>query len=101
MKITKRFLLDNRTKSRAWTKEQFRIIGMKWPPKQNWMSLVKDKELTGAEVAEFIRAKEKPAKSKTTLEKAYLCILDNIKELSVGQRTILLNKLRGKANGSV
>ena len=94
MKITKRFLLDNRTKSGAWTKEQFRIIGMKWPPKQNWMSLVKDKELTGAETAEFIRAKEKPTKSKSTLQKAYLCILDNIKELSAGQREMLINKLR-------
>ena len=96
MKITKRFLLDNRTKSNAWTAEQFRIIGMTWPPKANWMSLVKDKELTGAEVAEFIRAKEKPTKSKTKVQKAYLCILDNIKELSAGQREILLNKLRGE-----
>ena len=93
MKITKRFLLDNRTKSGAWTKEQFRIIGMTWPPKQNWMSLVKDKELTGAELAEFILAKYKAAKSKTTIEKAYLCVLDNIKRLTAGQRAILMGKL--------
>jgi len=71
MKLTKKFLLDNRTKSNAWTKEQFRIIGMTWPPKASWMSLVKDKELTDAEQAEFILAKDKAAKSLNALEKCY------------------------------
>ena len=97
MKITKRFLLDNRTKSNAWTREQFRIIGLTWEPVKGWMSLVIGKELTGAEVAEFIRAKDKPAMSLTKLEKCYLGVMDGLKRLSVGQRVILmdeLNKLR-------
>jgi len=93
MKITKRFLLDNRTKKGAWTREQFRIIGMTWPPKQNWMSLVKDKELTGAEVAEFIRAKDTPGTGLKTLEKAYLCVIKNISRLSKGQLTILRDEI--------
>tara|TARA_R110000851_G_scaffold205081_1_gene357050 strand:+ start:859 stop:1164 length:306 start_codon:yes stop_codon:yes gene_type:complete len=93
MQITKKFLLDNRTKSNAWTREQFRIIGLTWPPKQNWMSLVKDKELTGAQVAEFIRAKDKPAMSLTKLEKCYLGVMDGLKRLSVGQLVILRDEI--------
>ena len=93
MKITKQFLLDNRTKSNAWTREQFRIIGLTWPPKANWMNLVKDKELTGAEVAEFIRAKTKPAMSMKTLDKAYLCVMKGIGRLSKGQLIILRDEI--------
>ncbi len=93
MKITKQFLLDNRTKSNAWTREQFRIIGLTWPPKQNWMSLVKGKELTGAEVAEFIRAKDISAKGLSKLEKCYLGVLDGLKELSKGQLIILRDEI--------
>ena len=93
MQLTKKFLLDHRTKKGAWTKEQFRIIGMTWPPKQNWMSLVKGKELTGAEVAEFIRAKDVSAKGLSTLEKCYLSVLDGLKELSKGQMIILRDEI--------
>ena len=93
MQITKRFLLDNRTKSNAWTREQFRIIGLIWPPKQNWMSLVKGKELTGAEVAEFILGKHKTAKSLTKLERCYLGVLKGLGELTAGQREILIGEL--------
>jgi len=93
MILTKKFLLDHRTKKQAWTKEQFRIIGMTWPPKQNWMSLVKDKELTGAEVAEFIRAKDISAKGLSKLEKAYLAVMDGLKELSKGQLIILRDEI--------
>jgi len=91
--LTKKFLLTHRTKKGAWTKEQFRIIGMTWPPKQNWMSLVKDKELTDAEVAEFIRAKDKAAMSLTKLEKCYLGVMDGLKRLSVGQLVILRDEI--------
>ncbi len=97
MKITKSFLLDNRTKSGAWTREQLRIIGVNWPPVKGWQGLIAGKELTGAEVAEFIRAKDKPAMSLTKLEKCYLGVMDGLKELSHGQRAILtdeLNKLK-------
>ena len=93
MILTKKFLLEHRTKSNAWTKEQFRIIGLTWPPKQNWMSLVKDKELTGAQAAEFIRAKDKSAMSLTTLERCYLGVLDGLKKLSVGQLVILRDEI--------
>ena len=91
--LAKKFLLDHRTKKQAWTKEQFRIIGMTWPPKQNWMSLVKGKELTGPEVAEFIRAKDISAKGLSTLEKCYLGVLDGLKELSKGQLIILRDEI--------
>lgn len=93
MILTKKFLLDHRTKKGAWTKEQFRIIGMTWPPKQNWMSLVKGKELSGAEVAEFIRAKDKTAKGLSTLEKCYLGVLEGLKELSKGQLIMLRDEI--------
>ena len=57
------------------------------------MSLVKDKELTGAQVAEFIRAKDKPAMSLTKLEKCYLGVMDGLKRLSVGQLVILRDEI--------
>lgn len=99
MKITKRFLLDNRTKSGAWTKEQFRIIGMTWPPAQGWMSLVKDKELTGAEVAEFILAKDKAAKSLNALEKCYAGVMKGLKKLTVGQLVTMRDEINKMLRG--
>ncbi|MDC0637477.1 hypothetical protein OAP25_02130 [Flavobacteriaceae bacterium] len=93
MKLTKQFLLDNRTKSGAWTREQLRIIGVNWPPVKGWQSLVAGKELTGAEVAEFIRAKDKPGMSKTSLEKCYLGVMKGIKRLSKGQLVMLRDEI--------
>ena len=98
MQITKRFLMDNRTKSNAWTKEQFRIIGMPWPPKANWMSLVKDKELTGAQVAEFMLAKDKAAKSLNALEKCYVGVMKGLKKLTVGQLVTMRDEINKEVN---
>ena len=93
MKLTKQFLQDHRTKSGAWTREQLRIIGVNWPPVKGWQSLIAGKELTGAEVAEFIRAKDKPGTGLKTLEKAYLCVMKNAGRLSKGQLVILRDEI--------
>ena len=93
MKITKRFLLDHRTKNKAWTHAQFRILGLTWPPVKGWMSLVKDKELTGAETAEFILAKSVAARPKTTIEKQYLGIIKGLGKLSKGKLIMLRDEI--------
>jgi len=93
MKITKRFLMDNRTKSGAWTAEQLRIIGVKWPPVKGWQGRMVGKELTGAEVAEFILAKDKAAKSLNALEKCYVGVMKGLKKLTVGQLVTIRDEI--------
>ena len=93
MILTKAFLLTHRTKKGAWTAAQMRIIGQTWPPVKGWQSRVKGKELTGPEVAEFIRAKDVSAKGLSTLERCYLGVLDGLKELSKGQLLILRDEI--------
>lgn len=93
MKLTKQFIMDHRTKNGAWTREQLRIIDVNWPPVKGWQTLIAGKEITGAQVAEFILAKTKPATGMKTLEKAYLCVMKSVSRLSKGQRVILIDEL--------
>ena len=93
MKLTKKFINDHRTKSGAWTREQLRIIGVSWPPVKGWQSLVDGKEITGAQKAEFILGKTKPARSKTSLEKCYLAVLKGVGRLTKGQLVLLRDEI--------
>jgi len=67
MRVTKQWLLDNRTLSGAWTKKQADILGMEWPLKKGWMQLVINRELTlderiDFELARFVESKSKLSK---------------------------------------
>ena len=93
MKLTKQFLQDHRTKSGAWTREQLRIIDVNWPPVKGWQSRIAGKELTGAQVAEFILAKDKTAKDLTKLERCYLGVLSGLDKLTKGQISILRDEI--------
>ncbi len=53
MIVTKKFLLDNRTSSKGWTKAQFVVLGLPFPPRAGWMALVKGRVLTEQEAKLF------------------------------------------------
>lgn len=47
MKITNKFLNDNKTENGAWTKAQLKSIGVDWPPQKGWK-----KKILGSEISE-------------------------------------------------
>lgn len=46
MKITKKWITDNKTPKGGWTKKQLQSIGVDWPPQKNWIEGVLNKEVT-------------------------------------------------------
>lgn len=63
MKISKQWLLDNRTCKNAWTKKQADILGLDFPLKKGWIQLVVNREITEKEKRRFELAKNIKAKS--------------------------------------
>jgi hypothetical protein len=57
MVITREYLLLHRTDKGSWTKAQFDILGLSWPPRKNWISLIVNKEVTDEQAKRFEEAK--------------------------------------------
>lgn len=57
MMITREYLLAHRTANKAWTKAQFDVLGLNWPPAKGWMHQVVGKEITDDECRMFETAK--------------------------------------------
>lgn len=57
MIITREYLLLHRTDKGSWTKAQFDILGLSWPPRKNWISLIVNKEVTDEQAKRFEEAK--------------------------------------------
>ena len=57
MKITKEFLNEHKTKNGAYTRKQFQILGIGWPPGKGWERQIIGKELTIEEAELFEKAK--------------------------------------------
>jgi len=53
-KITKEFLMDNRTKNGAWNKKQLKILNVPWPPPRGWHRLVIGKEIEREKEISFV-----------------------------------------------
>lgn len=63
-KITTGWLMQNRTKKGAWTKAQFDILDLKYPPAKGWMTMcvgggIQDKTKLAFESAAHITCKTK------------------------------------------
>lgn len=61
MKLTRQFIMDNRTLKGSWTRPQIEVLGIEWPPRQGWIDTVIGKELTAQQVRIFTA--KLPAKS--------------------------------------
>jgi len=57
MKITKEFLNEHKTKNGAYTRKQFQVLGIGWPPGKGWERQIIGKELTIEEAELFEKAK--------------------------------------------
>jgi hypothetical protein len=57
MIITKKFLMDNRTRHGAWTRCQIEALGLKWPLKQGWQTRIIGKEISSESAERFINGK--------------------------------------------
>lgn len=64
MIITRDYLLAHRTKKKSWTKAQFDILGLNYPPINGWMIMVKGKEITDEEAQRFEDAKHEISDNK-------------------------------------
>jgi hypothetical protein len=58
MRIGEALLLQGRTLEGGWTKAQFKILGVPWPPRKGWKKSVIGKAITEDEVKRFIEARE-------------------------------------------
>lgn len=53
MKVTRQFIMDNRTARGSWTRPQIEALGIEWPPTQGWMDRVIGLELTPEQAHQF------------------------------------------------
>ncbi len=68
MKLTRQFIMDNRTPKGSWTRSQIEALGLKWPPLHGWIDTVIGKELTDEQVRVFsAKTPAKAAKSAVDL----------------------------------
>lgn len=63
MKITREFILNNRTERGMWNKAQLEIIGVTWPPLGEWINRSVGKEISDEDAKKFIELAKKPQKS--------------------------------------
>ena len=93
MKVTKQFILDNRTERGAWTRAQIELLGIKWPPTKGWQQRVIGKELNNDEVDQFKKFASVNAKGKTHIERIYLTLINRRKELSTSMIKNMIEQL--------
>jgi hypothetical protein len=53
MKITNDWLIEFCTERGGWTSEQFKVLGIGWPPPNGWKHRVIGKEISEGEAAKF------------------------------------------------
>ena len=53
MKVTRQFIMDNRTARGSWTRPQIEALGIEWPPTQGWVDRVIGLELTPEQAHQF------------------------------------------------
>jgi hypothetical protein len=56
MKVTREFIMDNRTLRGAWTRLQIQALGIVWPPRQGWIEDVIGRDLTEDQVHQFVNS---------------------------------------------
>jgi hypothetical protein len=87
MKVTKQFILDNRTERGAWTRAQIELLGI------NWQQRVIGKELNNDEIEQFKKFASVNAKGKTHIERIYLTLINRRKELSTSMIKNMIEQL--------
>lgn len=96
-KITIGWLMQNRTKKGAWTKAQFDILDLKFPPTKGWMTMcvgggIQDKTKLAFESAAHITCK---SNDYTRLDQSIGHIISNKDKLTTGQAMGLLRAIKG------
>ena len=54
MKVTREFIMAHRTERGSWTYAQIEALGLECPPRKGWMRTVIGRELTDAQVRQFM-----------------------------------------------
>lgn len=63
MKVTKQYLLDNRTSKGGFSKAQINALGIEWPPQSGWMDFLEGSVLSEKQRIEFEISKRVTKKS--------------------------------------
>ena len=94
MKITKEFILENKTDNGSWTRSQMQALGLKWPLEAGWKTRVIGLEISDENV-EIFKSKI-PAKPKKISRKRLRGILNRRKTLSNQELNSALKKIKGE-----
>lgn len=54
MKVTREFIMADCIQRGSWTYAQIEALGLEYPPRKGWMHLVIGRELTDAQVRQFM-----------------------------------------------
>lgn len=95
-KITNEWLMQHRTKNGGWTKEQFDIIDLKWPPNGGWKTtclggVIQEKTKLAFEQA-ATKTIDKQVREVLTVEICFQFLLNNFTKVSDEQMIDLNNK---------
>lgn len=55
VRVTRKFLLDNRTPGGSWNHNQLKLLGVECPPTVGWMDRVEGKEITEEQAELFVK----------------------------------------------
>ena len=87
VKVTKKWIMENRTVKGAWTKAQIHALGMTWPPRKGWIGEIVGKMITDENARLFEASKTtKAGSTKTngveiTIESALNIVINGINKL--------------------
>jgi hypothetical protein len=62
--ITKIWLMANRTRRGSWNYEQFKCLGLSWPPAKNWQKTVTGNQITAENAERFVSLAGEVAKKR-------------------------------------
>lgn len=59
MYVSREWLMENRTPRGGWTKAQFKVLGIKYPPRNGWIGTVVGRQITDEQVKAFVDCRSK------------------------------------------
>ena len=52
-KVTRDWIIDNKTPAGAWTRYQIQALGLHWPPASGWIDEIEESLITSFQAREF------------------------------------------------
>jgi hypothetical protein len=51
--ITRKFIMQHRTKGKSWNARQLRILGLSWPPAKSWIKSIIGNQISAEQAERF------------------------------------------------